>query len=88
MAEDRNITSFSEKFWSDSGASHSLLAISEIDTMVGLFYRVETDEVFEVELDLDWEEFLDGKLDARWANSADFLADFFGTEASTVEPGE
>lgn len=81
VAEDRNIGSFSEKFWQDSDAPRSLLVISEIDTMMGLFYDTKTDGVFEVELDLDWEQFLSGELLPRWTNSVDFLVDFFGEEA-------
>lgn len=77
---DRNIVSFSEKFWEDSEAAHSLLAISEIDTMVGLFYHVETDAVYEVEFEYDWEEFVRGELKPRWTNSVDFLVDYFGEE--------
>ena len=77
----RTIVSFSAEFWDNYSAPKNLLAISEIDTMTGLFYDIERDCVFQVEMDLEFPQFLNGELKPQWSSSVEFLVDFFGEEA-------
>ncbi|MCA9069118.1 MAG: hypothetical protein KDA84_09360 [Planctomycetaceae bacterium] len=75
--EDRNVMSFTKEFQINHQAPPHLLAISEIDTFVGLFYAVTTDAVFCVDLDLNFQDLLEGSLLPRWRSSEEFLSDFF-----------
>ena len=79
----RNIASFSAELWENYSVPKTILAISEISTMAGLFYDTENDSVFLVEMDLEFSQFLNGELSAHWSNSVDFLIEFFGEEPIT-----
>ena len=61
----------------------AILLISEIDTMTGLFYDVERDSVFLVELDLEFPQFLNGEIRPQLPASVGFLLDFFKEDAIT-----
>lgn len=76
----RNIASFSVELWENYSLPKTILAISEINTMTGLFYDTESDSVYQVEMDLEFPYFLNGEISPQWSNSAEFLVDFFGEE--------
>ena len=72
-----SICSFSTEFWENFSGPKNVIAISEIASGVGLFYDLEKDTVFEVEMDVDFGEFMSGELEPNWKSFDEFLIAFF-----------
>lgn len=85
VSGDHNVVVFTSQIQARFDVPDGVLAISEIDSMVALLYDTKTDCVYEIQLDLEFEQFLNGSIKPRWNSSEDFLVEYFGHPKALYE---